>query len=122
VHEGGWRVDWWGEGRPVFFDPRGGTHFEGRWSPPALDGAPVEDLDGDPVEGPDCVSAETLHGDPVEALEHDPVEALEHDPVGALQRDNRSCGADPDWRTAGARWKRLEDVPEEVLFRALEAT
>jgi len=34
VHEGGWRVDWWGEGRPVFFDPRGGTHFEGRWKPP----------------------------------------------------------------------------------------
>ena len=34
VHEGGWRVDWWGRGRPVFFDPRGGTHFEGRWEPP----------------------------------------------------------------------------------------
>ena len=34
VHEGGWTVDWWGVGRPVFFDPRGGTHFEGRWRPP----------------------------------------------------------------------------------------
>jgi len=33
VHEGGWRVEWWGQGRPVFFDPRGGTHFDGRWQP-----------------------------------------------------------------------------------------
>jgi len=29
VHEGGWRVQWWGEGRPVFSDPRGQMHFEG---------------------------------------------------------------------------------------------
>ena len=34
VHEGGWTVDWWGRGRPVFFDPRGGTHFDGRWQAP----------------------------------------------------------------------------------------
>jgi hypothetical protein len=36
VHEGGWTVDWWGSGRPVFFDPRGGTHFEGRWRAPKV--------------------------------------------------------------------------------------
>jgi hypothetical protein len=36
VHEGGWRVDCWGKGRPVFTDPRGGTHFDGGWKPPAL--------------------------------------------------------------------------------------
>lgn len=36
VHEAGWRVAWWGAGRPVFHDPRGGAHFEGRWKPPAL--------------------------------------------------------------------------------------
>ena len=30
-------MDWWGPGRPVFFDPRGGTHFEGGWqAPPGL--------------------------------------------------------------------------------------
>jgi hypothetical protein len=29
VHEGGWRVEWWGTGRPVFVDPRGGTHLDG---------------------------------------------------------------------------------------------
>jgi len=32
VHEGGWRVEWWGV-RPVFIDPRGQTHFDGRWQP-----------------------------------------------------------------------------------------
>jgi hypothetical protein len=30
IHEGGWQVGWWGAGRPVFHDPRGGTHFDGR--------------------------------------------------------------------------------------------
>jgi hypothetical protein len=44
VHEGGWRVEWWGEGRPVFFDPRGGTHFDGRWRAPELRESPVSDL------------------------------------------------------------------------------
>jgi hypothetical protein len=44
VHEGGWRVDWWGRGRPVFFDPRGGAHFDGRWKPPKLAEEPVETL------------------------------------------------------------------------------
>jgi hypothetical protein len=41
VHEGGWSVEWWGAGRPVFFDPRGGTHCDGRWQPP-------EDMPDDP--------------------------------------------------------------------------
>lgn len=43
-----------GEGRPIFIDPRGGSHFDGRWAPPrpgseeALPGVlPSEDL----VEG-----------------------------------------------------------------------
>ena len=44
VHEGGWRMSWWGEGRPVFFDARGGIHFDGRWSPPELPERPVEVL------------------------------------------------------------------------------
>jgi len=35
VHEGGWRVEWWGA-RPVFTDPRGQAHFGGRWQPPRL--------------------------------------------------------------------------------------
>jgi len=37
-------MDWWGEGRPVFYDPRGGTHFDGRWKAPKLEGDLVEAL------------------------------------------------------------------------------
>ena len=81
VHEGGWRVEWWGEGRPVFFDPRGGTHFDGRWKPPELPERPVE----------------------------------------VLLEQNRRRGAAPDGWTAGARWKREADIPDEVYFRAMEA-
>jgi hypothetical protein len=44
VHEGGWKVDWWGEGRPVFFDPRGGVHYDGRWRPPEVGEAAAEAL------------------------------------------------------------------------------
>jgi hypothetical protein len=44
VHEGGWRVEWWDNARPVFFDPRGGTHFDGSWKPPALPAHPVAAL------------------------------------------------------------------------------
>lgn len=44
VHEGGWSVGLWGAGRPVFHDPRGGTHFDGRWTPPKLGSEPVASL------------------------------------------------------------------------------
>ena len=36
VHEGGWRVEWWGAGRPMFYSPRGEMAFDGRWQPPEL--------------------------------------------------------------------------------------
>jgi hypothetical protein len=44
VHEGGWRMDWWGEGRAVFFSPSGGTHFDGAWEPPVLPADPTAEL------------------------------------------------------------------------------
>ena len=47
--------------------------------------------------------------------------ALEPDPVAALIDDTRRRGADPDFYTAGARWKREADIPDHVYFRALEA-
>ncbi len=47
LHEDGWKLDWWGEGRPVFIDPRGGFHYDGRWQPPELGDDPAEAL----VEG-----------------------------------------------------------------------
>ena len=31
MHEGGWHIRWWGKGRPVFVDPRGGERFDGGW-------------------------------------------------------------------------------------------
>ncbi len=44
VHEGGWRVELRDDGRTMFFDPRGGTHFQGQWKPPSLGGDPVAAL------------------------------------------------------------------------------
>jgi hypothetical protein len=84
VHEEGWRVAWWGQGRPVFIDPRGGEHFDGRWADRPGGSAPTGSVE-------------------------------------ALVGENLRAGVEPDWRTAGARWKRLEDVPREVLLRGLEA-
>ncbi|MBT8477382.1 MAG: HNH endonuclease, partial [Gemmatimonadetes bacterium] len=49
------------------------------------------------------------------------VPALEADPVAGLTEDTRSRGADPDFMTAGARWKREADIPDRVYLRAMEA-
>jgi len=46
---------------------------------------------------------------------------LPDDPVRALVEANRRRGAEPDWRTNGARWRREDDIPRDVYFRALEA-
>jgi hypothetical protein len=46
---------------------------------------------------------------------------LPADPVEALIEETRSCGADPDFYTAGARWKREADIPDDIYFRAREA-
>ena len=46
---------------------------------------------------------------------------LPADPVAALIADTRSRGADPDFYTAGALWKREADIPDDVYFRAMEA-
>jgi hypothetical protein len=42
-------------------------------------------------------------------------------PVPALIRQNRLMGADPDGWTASAKWKREEDIPDNVYYAALEA-
>jgi len=46
---------------------------------------------------------------------------LPADPVAKLIEDTRRRGADPDFYTAGARWKREADIPDDVYFKALEA-
>ena len=82
VHEEGWTVGWWGEGKPVFHAPDGRTTYDGRWEAPELPG----------------------------------------DGVRALLEGNRGRGIEPDGRTASARWKREKDIPDDVYFRALEAS
>ncbi len=42
--------------------------------------------------------------------------------VDALVDRRRAAGVDPDGYTASARWKRERDIPDEVYFRALEAS
>jgi hypothetical protein len=82
VHEEGWCIEWWGEGRPMFIDRRGGYH-----------------TDGLKVPSPE----------------------LPPDPVEALIEANQRRGVDPDYYTAGARWKREADIPDDVYLRAMEA-
>jgi hypothetical protein len=45
VHEGRWRIGFGAERRPIFFDPRGHLHYDGRWQPPVI---PADALD-DPI-------------------------------------------------------------------------
>ena len=46
---------------------------------------------------------------------------LPEDPVAALIAENRSRGVEPDYYTAGARWKTEADIPRSVYCNALEA-
>jgi hypothetical protein len=101
VHEGGWTVDWWGEGKPVFYDPRGGVHCEVRWEAPDV--------------GHDLVKAQNLGEELMKAP--DSGEKL----VETLVRKNRQRGVEPDPWTLGARWKREEDIPDSVYYSAMEA-
>jgi hypothetical protein len=50
-----------------------------------------------------------------------PMPRLGPDAANKLVQETRARGADPDFRTAGARWKRESDIPADVYFRALEA-
>ena len=49
------------------------------------------------------------------------VPEISADPVAVLVEDNRSRGVDPDFYTAGARWKTEWDIPRSIYFNALEA-
>ena len=96
VHEERWTVDWWGPGRAVFFDPRGGTHFDGRWQAP---------------------ERTTRKGLAAEASIPEPP----GDMAAALIAENLARGTSPDGWTASTRWKREADIPSTIYFRALEA-
>jgi hypothetical protein len=44
VHEGRWTIGWDDERRPIFFDPRGHMHYEGRWQTPVIPKGAVDAL------------------------------------------------------------------------------
>ena len=46
---------------------------------------------------------------------------LPEEPVAALIAENQRSGVEPDYYTAGARWKTEWDIPKSVYFNALEA-
>jgi hypothetical protein len=46
---------------------------------------------------------------------------LPAEPVDALVAAHTALGVEPDWATAGARWKREEDIPLEVMLGVSEA-
>jgi hypothetical protein len=106
VHEGGWRMDWWGPGRPVFFDPRGGTHFEGRWERPAQDAEGSAQPSG---------RSETA-GSAVGRAPRDRLMCAGE----TLIQENRARGVNPHGWTPSARWKREWDIPDDVMGRAEE--
>jgi len=116
----------------VFFDPRGGTHFDGRWRWPrdARDrpetGGKVEDAlrPRDARDRPEAGGKvrDTLppeEGDGEDCGTSPPSEL--GDLVAALVEENRRRGVWPDGWTAGSRWKREADLPDHLYFRGLEA-
>jgi hypothetical protein len=42
-------------------------------------------------------------------------------PAEPLIQENRAHGIEPDFRTSSARYKRDDDIPSELILRALEA-
>ena len=126
VHEGGWQVTWWGEGRPAFFDPRGGTHFEGRWQPPqlperALEAMIEENLRGVAESGPSASGRGAPDGATASAAESSGPAASAAKSGATTPGAEEPAPAAPDGSTAGALWKREADIPDEIYFRALEA-
>jgi hypothetical protein len=85
-------MTWWGEGRPVFIDPRGGTHYDGHWRPPHV------------PDRPDAAPA-----------------GADDELLDRLLDDHRLRGIVPDPLTASARWTHEDDIPRSMLFRAIEA-
>lgn len=149
VHEGGWTVEWWGKGRPVFMNPLGHVHFEGGWeAPKELEGRTEGCGEGSMHQGEghqgECCQRDDgqPEGSREEAFEGKIGEGnvgqekigqgkISQGNVGQgrpgsgrveeLLEENRRRGVDPGPHTASARWKREMDIPGEVLWPAEEA-
>ena len=141
LHEGGWSVGWLGRGRVVFFGPRGGAHYDGRWRM-RRDGrgsrgeeeGEVERLEppggvagsGGPGWGEGGSATKGLRSEDEWAKGGSRKRAGDGPEAGkrlvdALIDENRRRGVEPDGWTAGARWKREADIPDRIYFRAVEA-
>jgi len=99
-------MEWWGEGRPAFVDPRGNTHFDGGWEPPEHGWKRDADRGARGSSGVDAGGG--MAGD-------------EFDRVAELVRANRLAGARPDGWATCARWKTEDQIPDDVLCAAWEA-
>jgi len=98
VHEEGWKVEWWGRDREAaFLDPRGNAH--------------LARFRGSVRGGHDAGSDRRPAGSRPTGVSL----------VDALIRGNRLRGAAPDAWTAGARWEREREIPDDVYFRALDS-
>ncbi len=110
VHEGGWKLEWWGPGRAVFRSPRGGVHFdpereEASWRREREKRRRVDGRD----RGERAPEGQRRVGRGAEGS------------LSALLAENRDAGVDPGPLAASARWKSERNIPDEVWFRALEA-
>ena len=47
--------------------------------------------------------------------------AMPLNPAEPLIQENRAHGIEPNFRTSSARYKRDDDIPAELILRALEA-
>ena len=133
VHEGGWNVQWQDRGRPIFLDPRGRPHFDGRWKLPRLDGVDGAVAGGMVADGtavgsmvPGGAVADGEVGEGAvgsgSRAARTRGEGSPLDPLARLIADNhRLNGTAPDGSTASIRWMREEDIPAEVYFPAVEA-
>ena len=106
-------MDWWGPGRAVFFDPRGGTHFEGGWQWPGG----TQRVNA----GAGLVAQEAGTRGDEERLTPAEKSAAQAHPVETLMEKNQRTGAVPNGWTASARWEREADIPDELSSGAWEA-
>jgi hypothetical protein len=106
VHEGGWRVQWWGGRIPVFIDPRGNAHSDARTrAAPRL---------------PDDPAAALAEAQRARRLASHAPDAPDAAGATGVTRGVDETGAMRGWRL-GARWRTESEIPHDVWRRASEA-
>jgi len=131
LHEGGWTMQWWGEGRPAFFDPRGGIHFDGRWEWPGAGDGPGRGDGQRQGDGPGRGNGQRrgdgpgrgdgLGGQEGETAVSAPPAEADSSLVEDLIADHEARGIRPHGRTPSARWQEERHIPDSIYFNALEA-